>query len=226
MNNNPAHIPTQVKDPALVTRRRRQIVDAAVPLFIEKGFHKTTTRQIAAAAGLSIGSLYEYVESKTDVLYLVCEAINGEIETAVAEAAAAAGDGKHALCQAVREYFRGCHRMRDAILLIYRVTQTLPPDRRKIVLENEIRLTGIFMRLLSAAGKNGGGAVPRDAKPLEIAAHDIVVLGHMWSLRRWFLGRYYSIDEYADIQLRFLFGPSDKNPAAGNRFGINAKEGS
>ena len=34
----------------LVERRRRQIADAAVNLFIEKGFHKTTTRQIAKAA--------------------------------------------------------------------------------------------------------------------------------------------------------------------------------
>ena len=38
-------IPTQVKDPDLVKRRRRQIADAAVQLFIEKGFHKTTTRK-------------------------------------------------------------------------------------------------------------------------------------------------------------------------------------
>ena len=56
-------IPTQVKDPDLVKRRRRQIADAAVQLFIEKGFHKTTTRQIARAAESSIGSLYEYFTS-------------------------------------------------------------------------------------------------------------------------------------------------------------------
>ena len=42
-------VPTQVKDPELVKRRRLQIVDAAVELFIKKGFHKTTTRQIAQA---------------------------------------------------------------------------------------------------------------------------------------------------------------------------------
>ena len=33
-------IPTQVKDPELVDRRRRQIADAAVQLFIDKGFDK------------------------------------------------------------------------------------------------------------------------------------------------------------------------------------------
>ena len=53
-------IPTQVKNPDLVDRRRGQIADAAVKLFIERGFHKTTTRQIAKASCCSIGSLYEY----------------------------------------------------------------------------------------------------------------------------------------------------------------------
>ncbi|MCP4682016.1 MAG: TetR/AcrR family transcriptional regulator, partial [Desulfobacterales bacterium] len=69
-------IPTQIKDQDLVKERRRQIVDASVILFVENGYHKTTTRQIARATGFSIGSLYEYVSSKEDVLYLVCDAIH------------------------------------------------------------------------------------------------------------------------------------------------------
>ena len=56
--NTVINIPTQIKNQDLVELRRRQIIDAAVQLFIEKGFHKTTTRQIARASGLSIGSLY------------------------------------------------------------------------------------------------------------------------------------------------------------------------
>ena len=51
-------IPTQIKDEKLVAGRRRQIVDAPVELFMALGFHKTTTRQIASAAGISIGLLY------------------------------------------------------------------------------------------------------------------------------------------------------------------------
>ncbi len=81
--NRTKDIPTQVKDPELVDRRRRQIADAAVQLFIDNGFHKTTTRQIAGAAGFSIGSLYEYFASKEDILYMVCESIHAEVERGV-----------------------------------------------------------------------------------------------------------------------------------------------
>jgi AcrR family transcriptional regulator len=118
-------IPTQVKNQALVTQRRRQIVDAAVNLFIENGFHKTTTRQIARAAGISIGSLYEYIATKEDVLYLVCDAIHAEIEHGVAEALDRAKKGKNPLAEVIREYFMVCHRMNDHILLIYQETQSL-----------------------------------------------------------------------------------------------------
>ena len=49
--NQTKNIPTQSKNRARVIRRRRQIVDAAVPLFLENGFHKTTARRIVRAAG-------------------------------------------------------------------------------------------------------------------------------------------------------------------------------
>ncbi|MBW2678755.1 MAG: helix-turn-helix transcriptional regulator, partial [Deltaproteobacteria bacterium] len=95
-------IPTQVKNPALVDRRRRQIVEAAAKLFIAQGFHKTTTRQIARAAGFSIGSLYEYVTSKEDVLYLVCEFIHTEVARGVAGAMQRTTGGKEVLVEVIR----------------------------------------------------------------------------------------------------------------------------
>lgn len=55
----------------LVRRRESEIAAGALPLFLEKGFHGTSIREIAAAAGLSMGGLYEYISSKDDVLSLV-----------------------------------------------------------------------------------------------------------------------------------------------------------
>jgi AcrR family transcriptional regulator len=48
--------------------RRNQIIDAAARLFAEKGFHRTTTRDIAEAADVSEGTLYNYFSSKDDLL--------------------------------------------------------------------------------------------------------------------------------------------------------------
>ena len=198
-------VPTQIKDPELVARRRRQIVDAAVPLFIEKGFHKTTTRQIAKSAGFSIGSLYEYVSCKEDVLFLVCDAIHAEVEQGVADALERSRGGRNSLAEVIREYLHVCNRKNDLILLVYQETQSLPPQWRKKVLENEIRITGIFVEVL--ARLIGAGELPQvDGKRIDLIAHNISVLGHMWTFRRWYLARHYSIDDYIDIQIEFILG--------------------
>ena len=203
-------IPTLVKNQALVEQRRRQIVDAAVTLFIENGFHKTTTRQIAQASGISIGSLYEYIVTKEDVLYLVCDAIHAEIEHGVAEALERAKKGKNPLAEVIREYFMVCHQMSDHILLIYQETQSLPGKWRRVVLENEIRITGIFTNVL--AKLMASGALPAIAsRQLDLVAHNISVLGHMWTFRRWFLANHYSIDEYIDFQTRSILGMCHEN---------------
>jgi hypothetical protein len=39
---------------------------------------------------------------------------------------------------------------------------------------------------------------------IELAAHNIVVLGHMWTFRRWYLARHYSLENYIDQQTQFI----------------------
>lgn len=198
-------VPTQIKNPDLVRERRRQIVDSTVHLFVEHGYHKTTTRMIAKAAGFSIGSLYEYVGSKEDVLYLVCEAIHTEVEKGVEEALSGEERGKETLAEMIREYIMVCDRMVDHVLLMYQVTQFLPKQWQVRVLENELRITDIFIEALKRlSGKNGFPELCD--KTLDLVGHNISVLGQMWAFRRWYLARHFTIDEYIDQQTAFILG--------------------
>jgi AcrR family transcriptional regulator len=47
--------------------RKASIVEAAMKLFAEKGFRGTTTREIAAAVGVSEPVLYEHFKTKRDI---------------------------------------------------------------------------------------------------------------------------------------------------------------
>ena len=53
--------------------RREQIIQAAAHLFASKGFHRTTTKDIAEAAEVSEGTLYNYFENKDDLLIGIME---------------------------------------------------------------------------------------------------------------------------------------------------------
>lgn len=196
-------VETQIKNKELVKERRRQIVDAAVQLFIKNGYHKTTTRALAKATGLSIGSLYEYVSTKDDVLYLVCVAIHAEVEQGLTEALARTSQGREALIEIIREYFQVCNRMSDHVLLIYQVTHFLPRKWQEKVLEAELRITGLFveaMRGLNASGK----LPPMDEDTINLISHNISVLGHTWAFRRWYFAKNFTIDQYTEQQTEFI----------------------
>ena len=78
----PAGFPVRLalKDLELVRQRRHALIEAAVRVFKEKGFHEATVRDIGRAAGMTQGTIYNYVASKEDILYLVCDRIVGEYQ--------------------------------------------------------------------------------------------------------------------------------------------------
>jgi AcrR family transcriptional regulator len=60
----------------LVRARRDQIVEAATRVFAEKGFHRATTREVARAAGVSEGTIYNYFADKDALLMAILERLN------------------------------------------------------------------------------------------------------------------------------------------------------
>ncbi|GGE05556.1 TetR family transcriptional regulator [Marinithermofilum abyssi] len=202
MSRRVKSIPSMVKNPRLVERRRRQIVLGACRLFIEKGFHKTTTREIAKACGLSIGTMYEYIQSKEDVLYLVCEYIHDELESRLKEAVVDTDSGRESLAKAVAQHFRVMGEMSDYVLFIYQETKSLPQEAMRYVLSKEEEITGIFEKILCKGIRDG--TLRLDPSAAKLMAHNIMVMGQMWTFRRWALAKQYSLEEYTRYQTAWL----------------------
>lgn len=82
--------------------KEQEIIAVAARLFKEKGYHATTLEDIAVAVGMLKGSLYYYIRSKEELLYIVVrepvrqaynrleEIVNSEapIKTKIAQAVA------------------------------------------------------------------------------------------------------------------------------------------
>ena len=81
----------------------RRIKAAARDLFIEKGFDEATTREIAAEAGVGVGTVFTYAENKRDLLFLIA---NDELEE-IAQAGEA-GIDPSASCLANLRAFSAC----------------------------------------------------------------------------------------------------------------------
>lgn len=61
----------------------RRIREATEKLFITKGFDDTTTREIALAAGVGLGTVFVYAKTKRDLLFLI---VNDDLDATVTAA--------------------------------------------------------------------------------------------------------------------------------------------
>ncbi|MDM5132308.1 TetR/AcrR family transcriptional regulator [Aeromonas piscicola] len=61
-------------------QRREQIIQAALGCFIERGFHQTGMRDIATAAGVSLGNLYNHFARKEELIALIASLEAAELQ--------------------------------------------------------------------------------------------------------------------------------------------------
>ncbi len=54
-------------------KTKKAIIKAAVKLFSEKGFEKTSIEELAREAGIGKGTIYTYFQTKTEIFHAFCE---------------------------------------------------------------------------------------------------------------------------------------------------------
>ena len=195
-----APVPTTIKDPELVAQRRAEIVDVATRLFLERGFHKTSIRDIVRACPFNVASLYMYVSSKEDILFLVAQHLMTAKAKTLSEIRLDDTDPVAAFRLAFRRYCEIIDRFRPHVKLLYRELDVLPPPRQQVVLESISAVTDVFEKIIARG--MGSGAF-RAVEP-RLVAFSALSLAHMWSLNGWALKRFVTIDRFIEAQTDFL----------------------
>lgn len=192
-------VPSSIKDEALVVKRRNQMIKGAVTLFIEKGFHKTTTREIAKASGFSIGTLYEYIRTKEDVLFLVCDSIYQRVKERMEASIDPRETSIQSLIHAIRSYFQLMDDMQDEVLVMYQEVKSLPRDAQDYVLQKEREMVAMLEDVIRNSLSDD-----KAEQEIQLLANNIFVQGQMWGFRRWILQRQFTIHSYTDLQIQLL----------------------
>ncbi|MFF3149700.1 helix-turn-helix domain-containing protein, partial [Streptomyces sp. NPDC057927] len=84
----------------------RRLLVAAVEAFAERGYHATTTRDIAGRAGMSPAALYIHYKTKEELLHRISRIGHDKALDIVRGAAQGGGSAAERLTDAVRSFVR------------------------------------------------------------------------------------------------------------------------
>lgn len=181
----------------------RRLMAAAVESFASRGYHATTTRDIATAAGMSPAALYVHFPAKSAVLFAISR--NGHERTlAMVEDTVAAHPDPAEAMRVLVERFVAWHAERHVVArVVQHELAALPPDDYRVVVNLRRRTEGLVRDVITKGTTSGAFTVP----DVRTAARAVLSLGI--DVARWYspaakpsptvLGK-----QYGELVLRML----------------------
>jgi AcrR family transcriptional regulator len=160
-------------------------------------------REIARACNINVGTLYYYFDGKDDILYLI---INNAVTRPQdwrqdLEMRCRRDGAVKVLREFIDMYYHSVDMNQDICLFTYQETRNLDKNSQRIILKAAEDDVDICEGILRSGVEAGDFAIDH----VTMMAHDIIALGHMWSVRRWFLRQRYTLDEYIEEQAALFY---------------------
>ncbi|MFD2416092.1 TetR/AcrR family transcriptional regulator [Amycolatopsis pigmentata] len=156
---------------------------AAVESFASRGYHATTTRDIAGAAGMSPAALYVHFPSKAALLFAISESGHQQTLTLV-ETVAAGDESPREKIRRIVEDFVAWHARRHTIARVVQYElQALPEQEYAVVKDLRRRIERRMRDVIAEGVKQGAFAVD----DVHTAARAVLSLGV--DVARWYTDR-------------------------------------
>ncbi|MBW2064640.1 MAG: TetR/AcrR family transcriptional regulator [Deltaproteobacteria bacterium] len=178
-------------------RVRRKIIDAASALYAQKGYTATSIEEISERAGVSLPVTYHYVKKKSEIMKMIMEDMLKAFRESLLGELRAAHDPKEKLSIAVRLYFRITDQNREKVLLMYQKSGSLDREAKSRIMQLEVDLSEIF----SAIIKEGIQEHTFKKVDFDLMSYNIIMMAHMWVLKRWHFKNRLSLQQYIDLQI-------------------------
>lgn len=150
-----------------------RVLDAALGVFAEQGYHGASIRDIATSAGLSVPGLYHHYRSKQEILMDLVLAVMADLLDRSRAAIASAGDQPSARLDALVESMLRFHMFRrDQAFVASSEIRSLLPENRTAYVALRDEQQQMLTDLISAGEAVGVFAPPSP----EVAARAISTL--------------------------------------------------
>ncbi len=132
-------VTSRVKNPELVLKKHMHIAKKASKLFLKKGYHRTSMRDISEATGMAVGNLYNYIKQKEDVLCLVFDVFHRSLhEYLEKQGVYHIEDPQVQLKAYICCLLENAENFRDEIVFMYRESWILPKAFKEKFMQTEL----------------------------------------------------------------------------------------
>jgi AcrR family transcriptional regulator len=185
----------------------RRLMLAALESFAERGYHATTTRDIATGAGMSPAALYVYFPSKVALLFTISRSGHEQTLGLLQKSVAADGSPVERMRALVEEFVAWHARRHTVARVVQYELQALPDEEYRVVAGLRRKIEQIVRDLIVEGVEDGLFTVP----DVKTAARAVLSLGV--DVARWYNERIRKSPktlgtEYAELVLRMLGAPA------------------
>jgi AcrR family transcriptional regulator len=137
-------------------RRRRQLLDVALRVFAERGFHDASMNDIAVAAGVTKPVLYQHFASKRELFAELLTDVGRDLQETITKAVTAAGSPREMVELGFIAYFTYVDQHRDAFQLFYGGSMARDEEFAEVVNQTESAVAGLVAGLIEIDGLSPG----------------------------------------------------------------------
>jgi AcrR family transcriptional regulator len=185
---------------------RKKIIDAASVLYARKGFADTSLQEISENAGVTRSVTRHYVKTKSEIMRMIMEDVLTIFHENLIRMTTGIDDPKEKLTAALYIYLTVVDQQREKALLIYQKSSSLDRASKSRVMQLEVDVSNIFAEIISEGIEQG---VFREVD-VDLMAFNIMMLAHMWVLKRWHFKSRLNLDKYFKLQLEIVMDALEK----------------
>ncbi|MFD4479007.1 MULTISPECIES: TetR/AcrR family transcriptional regulator [unclassified Streptomyces] len=181
----------------------RRLLVAAVEAFAERGYHATTTRDIAGRAGMSPAALYIHYKTKEELLHRISRIGHDKALRVLRTAADGPGTAAERLADAVRSFVRWHADHHTTARVVQYELDALGEEHRTEIVALRRQSDAAVRDMINDGVRNGEFDVP------DVPGTTLAVLSLCIDVARWFnVAGHRTPDEvgalYADLVLRMV----------------------
>ena len=160
--------------------KEERILEVAMKIFRERGYHAASMQEIADAVGMQKGSLYYYISGKQELLFMILERAIDTITARIESIYHSSLAPREKLWQAILSHVEVVSQRLDMLTILLRERHALTESQQAAIDDKSVNYERFFQKILAEGVRAG------EFRALDVKIISFGILGMCNWLYQWY----------------------------------------